>query len=771
MAGDGHISDSIKVQPVPAQQSDGWLADNVLHPFVNGTGLVRLYDTIANKPAENYHVPAAKTFSLDWGVQSVSSAAGAILPYVVAGKLTGMGMRAVGEELGLTGASARIMANQSLAQIGGAGLYEFAQKPLDGQTRLGNAAGTVAGFAMFSGGNALLGEAAPLSSSLLAKVVGRTAVGAVGGLGSYETTNFVAGLQGIQHQENWQERFQTMAQGGFVNVALPAVQEGANKAVDYAVHSRSWSKGMPIERELKNGQMSDALLQDLAYENPLARVKRVGGEQTDSQADVPRNAVILTQDDGAAKLAHELAHLSLARDAEPLYRQIGDMSKANPQAAEQAYYTLRANIESAARTVENQVQARGLGEVANPVVVDPRALGEQTAALGRTYNDTWKAEWQQFKDDPTYRHAIEYGGKGILKSTDKYEKWMEDRINVVDKDLEQKHDNMASDAFKFMRGTYYRWAERFPKLLPKLNKAPVVNSVGDLHIENFGTWLDKKGRLIWGVNDFDEAYPLPYTNDLVRLLTSANMLREQGKLKIGLKEATDIVLDGYRQSLKDGGNPFVLSEDKKLGKMAKDQMPKTTEYWRNLDSQLAGKAAKDMPKDAKQILQGSMPEGSKLPIAFAERQAGMGSLGRERFVARSQADGENVAREAKAILPSASFFVSGITKVKNYFSEITGKAVRVQNPLVTVHDNWMVRELAPTSSRIDLGDLSAKDQRRLLYSMGYETANIHQGTKDASSAILKDLKSRDDDWLVDAVKTMTKSVEEDHKAFADKHKK
>ncbi len=766
MPGDSYVSETIKT---PAAQSDGWLADNVLHPFVNGTGVVRLYDTIADKPAENLHVPIAQSFSPDWCVQSLSSAAGAILPYVIAGKVTGMGMRAVGEELGLTGASARLMTSESLAQIGGAGIYEFAQKPLEGQTRLGNAAGTMAGFAVFSGGNRLLGEALPLSSSWLAKGASRFAVGSVGGLGSYETTNLVAGLQGVHHQESWQERWQTMAQGGFINVALPVVQEGASKAVDYAVYSQPWSKGMPVGRELNNAQISDSLLQELAHENPLARVKRLTGQDTEAQANVPGNAVILNADDGSAKLAHELTHLSLARDAEPFYRQIGDLSKTNPQAAEQAFYNLRANIEAAARTVENQVQARTVGEPAHQVVADPKALGSEIAANGKTYSDTWKAEWQEFKVDPSFRPSVEYGGKGILKSTDKYEQWMSDQIKVVPEDLAQKHADMSSDVFKFMRGTYYRWAERFPKLLPQLNEAPIVNSVGDLHVDNFGTWLDKKGRLIWGVNDFDEAYPLPYTNDLVRLLTSANILRKQGKLQLSLKEASEIVLDGYRQSLKDGGDPFILSQNKKLGKLAEQQMPEDAEYWKKLDAQLAGQSGKNVPKDAKQVLEDAMPEPN-LPLRFAQRQAGMGSLGRERFVARTESDGENVAREAKALLPSANFFASGITKVKNYFDEITGNAVREQNPLVTAHENWMVRELAPTSSKIDVAELTRiRDERRLLWAMGYETANIHQGTKGASDAILKDLKTRDENWLVDAVKTMTKSVKEDHDVWKKKH--
>lgn len=765
MAGDGYISERTTQNP---QHSDGWLEDNVLHPFVNGTGVVRIYDTIMDKPAEIYHVPAAQTFSPTWCVQSISAAAGAILPYVVAGKATGMGMRAVGEEFGLTGTAARIATSESLAQIGGAGIYEFAQKPFAGQTRLGNAAGTMAGFALFSAGNSLLGRTLPSSASWLTQGASRFAVGTVGGLGGYESTNLVAGFQGVHHQENWQERWQSMAQGGFVNFALPVVQESANKAIDYAVHSRSWSKGMPIERELKNRQIDEQLLQDLAHENPLARVKRIAGE-TDSQANPQDNRVILNADDSAAKLAHELTHLSLAKDAEPIYRQIGELSKTNPEAAEQAYYNLRANIEASARAVENKVSGV---ETSKAVVADPNALGAQLAVDGKTYSDTWKAEWQQFKDNPQFRPAIEYGGKGIFKDTKEYEKWMGEHIKLVPDDLAQKHVNMTGDIFKFMRGTYYRWAKRFPKVLPQLNDdAPVVNSVGDLHVDNFGTWLDKKGRLIWGINDFDESYPLPYTNDLVRLVTSANILRMQGQLKVSLKQATEAVLAGYRQSLEDGGKAFVLEDNPKLAKIADSQMPNASEYWKKLDAELAGRSGHEVPKDAATALQESMPE-SDLPLRIGQRQAGMGSLGRERYVARTSYEGENVAREAKALLPSANFLASGKTPEKNYIEQIAGNAVREPDPLVTLHDNWIVRELSPTSSKVELGEIAkVKDELRLLYSMGYETGNIHQGTKNAAPKILKNLDARDDGWLVDAVKAMTTDVKEDHVAWVKKNKK
>src|SRR5260370_15847346 len=80
---------------------------------------------------------------------------------------------------------------------------------------------------------------------------------------------------------------------------------------------------------------------------------------------------------------------------------------------------------------------------------------------------------------------------------------------------------MTAGSFPFLRATYYRWAERWSAIVGDAAVAPFALAVGDLHVENFGTWRDAEGRLIWGVNDFDEAWPLPYTNDLIRLATSA----------------------------------------------------------------------------------------------------------------------------------------------------------------------------------------------------------------------------------------------------------
>src|SRR5262249_52709448 len=109
------------------------------------------------------------------------------------------------------------------------------------------------------------------------------------------------------------------------------------------------------------------------------------------------------------------------------------------------------------------------------------------------------------------------------ESTRRYEEWLGKQTALYPPHLKLKHDLMREGVFPFFRATFYHWIQVWPEICSELVAAPKVLSVGDLHVENFGTWRDKEGRLVWGINDFDEAYPLPYTNDLVRLAASAEI--------------------------------------------------------------------------------------------------------------------------------------------------------------------------------------------------------------------------------------------------------
>src|SRR5262249_11974626 len=128
------------------------------------------------------------------------------------------------------------------------------------------------------------------------------------------------------------------------------------------------------------------------------------------------------------------------------------------------------------------------------------------------------------------------GVMDIHEATRKYEAWMADHIAVIPADLATKHAKMADceSAFPFLRATFYRWAERWPVLCPDLATVPTVFAVGDLHADNFGTWRDAKQRLIWGVNDLDEAHVMPYANDLVRLAVSVGLAPTSDRLNISL---------------------------------------------------------------------------------------------------------------------------------------------------------------------------------------------------------------------------------------------
>jgi uncharacterized protein (DUF2252 family) len=47
---------------------------------------------------------------------------------------------------------------------------------------------------------------------------------------------------------------------------------------------------------------------------------------------------------------------------------------------------------------------------------------------------------------------------------------------------------------------------------------------GDLHAENFGTYMNASGQLVFNVNDFDEAYVGPFTWDLKRFAASVALI-------------------------------------------------------------------------------------------------------------------------------------------------------------------------------------------------------------------------------------------------------
>ncbi|MFI1399138.1 DUF2252 domain-containing protein [Streptomyces sp. NPDC020681] len=91
-----------------------------------------------------------------------------------------------------------------------------------------------------------------------------------------------------------------------------------------------------------------------------------------------------------------------------------------------------------------------------------------------------------------------------------------------------KFRKMAASAFAFYRGSaalFYNDLEREQHGGGFLDeRTGRVWIHGDLHAENFGTYMNAEGRLIFNVNDFDEAYVGPFTWDLKRLAASLALI-------------------------------------------------------------------------------------------------------------------------------------------------------------------------------------------------------------------------------------------------------
>jgi len=100
-------------------------------------------------------------------------------------------------------------------------------------------------------------------------------------------------------------------------------------------------------------------------------------------------------------------------------------------------------------------------------------------------------------------------------------------LMVADPDaFRQKFRKMAAGPFPFYRGSaclFYadmerekdRWADE---------RTGRVWIQGDLHAENFGTYMDGDGVFVFDVNDFDEAYLGHFTWDIKRMVASVALL-------------------------------------------------------------------------------------------------------------------------------------------------------------------------------------------------------------------------------------------------------
>jgi hypothetical protein len=340
-----------------------------------------------------------------------------------------------------------------------------------------------------------------------------------------------------------------------------------------------------------------------------------------------------------------------------------------------------------------------------------------------------------------------------------YESWLRERLGdaFVAADLKLKHARMDESAFLFLRATCWRWAETAAELCPELAGAAGIASVGDAHVGNFGLWRDADGRLVWGVNDYDEAAVTPWPFDLVRLAASA-LLADTGRRRSARETATAI-LEGYGEGLARPA-AFVLERDRLwLRDLFAADDRKRLKEWAELLS--ARRIRKEPPERFRSALAGAMPEPG-LKARLAPRIAGAGSLGRMRIAATIEDyRGGPLAREAKAVVPSCW----DRDAAPGAFYGLASGAYRSPDPWLELHGDVVVRRLSPNSRKLELAEHPERRRLRLLKAMARDLAAVHAGDAKKLAAVREDFGRRGRGWLRGAAGVVAEATTRDWKAW------
>ena len=337
-----------------------------------------------------------------------------------------------------------------------------------------------------------------------------------------------------------------------------------------------------------------------------------------------------------------------------------------------------------------------------------------------------------------------------------YEIWLRTQCAVVEAGLRKRRTVMAESPFRFLRATFFRWARTAPEFAGHLASAPLALCVGDAHVENYGTWIDADGRRVWGVNDFDEAAVMPYVLDLIRLLVSAKLAPE---LALDASQAARAVLGGYRDGLGHPGPVLVEHGDRWFRLLLAGLEDMAGAYWQEFETYKPA----EPPDPVRLALLRALPDGAER-VSFTRHQKGGGSLGRPRYFAVADWRGGRVAREAKAVVPSAWDWASG-TPVPSRGMEIADGTHRAPDASLVRAGSFLVRRLAPDARKLNLQDVAKKGRGvALLKAMAADLAAIHVATA-PQGAIRRHLDQQPPGWLSEAAAMAEKRVRSDFRAW------
>ncbi|MFI5525997.1 DUF2252 domain-containing protein [Streptomyces platensis] len=357
-----------------------------------------------------------------------------------------------------------------------------------------------------------------------------------------------------------------------------------------------------------------------------------------------------------------------------------------------------------------------------------------------------------------------------------------------------KFRKMAASAFAFYRGTaclFYRDMEAFAAQDgdgkdsgPYLDERTArVWIHGDLHAENFGTYMDATGRLIFNVNDFDEAYVGPFTWDLKRFAASVALIGYAKALSD--KQITDLVrtyaaayrerihalASGTKSSDQDELPPFTLDtaegplldalrDARSLTRFGLlDSMTEIRDFERRfaagggsveLDAATRYKVLAAFDGYLETLPESSLdrPDSYRVKDVVGRRGIGIGSAGLPSYNILLEGNSDALENDVviymkQAQTPAVSRHITD-PAVRGYFQHEGHRTVISQRALQDHADPWLgwteldgagqlVAEISPYAVDLDWSDIDDPEEiAAVVADLGRATATMHAAADDES---------------------------------------
>src|SRR5690349_20993385 len=337
-----------------------------------------------------------------------------------------------------------------------------------------------------------------------------------------------------------------------------------------------------------------------------------------------------------------------------------------------------------------------------------------------------------------------------------------------------KFRKMAADPFAFYRGSacvFYadlddredRWADE---------RTGRVWIQGDLHTENFGTYMDGAGKLIFDVNDFDEAFVGHFTWDLQRFAASVALTCWQKALSDGvIRDLITTFARSYLEQVRwfrktDDDSTFALNLETAQGavRSALESARLSTRY-EMLDRTTHVDASDRRFREGSGVRRLEDDEYGRVNAAFEEYQESIPESKRFREVAYDVKDivGRSGFGIGSAGLPSYNVLIEGFNQALDSDIVLSMKQGNVAAPSRIVHDDevhnyfkhhghrtavsqralqahadpllgyteidgtgYVVAELSPYESDLDWSELTEPDElTEVIEQLGRAVAKVH----------------------------------------------